>query len=512
MNAYSDARWVGLKFTFEFVGQEAREDAVPSASSGDEASQLSQVIDDNRSLALAFCGLEQNRWGLGHPFSPLPDDITTAQTGWIYSAMSRSDGTFASNPYLEFNFSETHSSIGFTLRFEESTGAHATRFLVRTFDRNGNVISSKQVENHSAIAAVSLLSPDYVRVRFDFQEISRPYAKLRIGEVLFGIVESFDPNTISETSLEYEIDPIAESLPSRECVVRIDNSDQRFNLINPQGVYAYLQQPQSFHVQMGIGETKADIDYVSMGEFYFATASAEDSSLTAEITAYDWFYWLEKGTYKNTSSGEWTLGEAVAAILENAEIECEVVMSEEAAETPLLKITDDVTNREALRLAVQAACCTAFFDRAGRLVILDLTQASPVDELNSDNMTEPPKVTIESAVNTVQLSVHNAAQGTETVYTASHIVRNEMRQVKTVQNNMVHPDMGQTVADWILAWCQGRITYETDERGNPETDLTETVKICDYFGVNRNAIVTKQVYKYDGGLSAESEAIARDTT
>ena len=77
---------------------------------------------------------------------------------------------------------------------------------------------------------------------------------------------------------------------------------------------------------------------------------------------------------------------------------------------------------------------------------------------------------------------------------------------------MVHPDMGQTVAEWILAWCQGRITYETDERGNPETELTETVKVCDYFGVNRNAIVTKQVYKYDGGLSAESEAIARGTT
>ena len=183
-------------------------------------------------------------------------------------------------------------------------------------------------------------------------------------------------------------------------------------------------------------------------------------------------------------------------------------MSEAAAATTLVKVTDEMTNREALRLAVQAACCTAFFNRECQLVILDLEQAAPVDELNSDNMAAPPKVTIESAVNTVQLTVHDTVNNTDTVYTASNIIGDEMVQVKSVSNNMVDASMGQAVADWLLRSCQGRITYTTSERGNPTVLLTDTVKIYDYFKVNRNTVGTRQVFSYDGGLSVESEAIA----
>ena len=71
MNAYPDARWVGMRFTFEFIDQEVREDATPSASPGDEASQLEQVVDDQRSLDPAYEVLEQNCWGFGKPFAPL---------------------------------------------------------------------------------------------------------------------------------------------------------------------------------------------------------------------------------------------------------------------------------------------------------------------------------------------------------------------------------------------------------------------------------------------------------
>ena len=49
MNAYPDTRWVGLRFTFEFVDQEARQDAIP-VSSGEAAS--SHIRDKDCSLSL----------------------------------------------------------------------------------------------------------------------------------------------------------------------------------------------------------------------------------------------------------------------------------------------------------------------------------------------------------------------------------------------------------------------------------------------------------------------------
>ena len=509
MNAYPDTRWVGLRFTFEFVDQEAQLDATPTSSGEAAASHIRDTLDNNTAMTAPYVHLEHNRWGLNRDFKLLPRNHTAKQTGWIGSYLSGADCTFASNPYLEFGFTEPHSSIGFTLHFEHITGQHPTRILTQTFDADGNAVSELEVENHTTHCIINLLSPDYTRVRFTFMETSRPYCRVRLAEILFGIIETFEADDIVSASLEYAVDPVADSLPSRQTIFRIDNSGQRFNLINPNGIYAYLQQPQAFNVALGVGESKDAIDYVSMGEFFFATASAEDASLTAEITAYDWFYWLEKGKFLNTETGTWTLQEAVSAILTNAGIDCDVVMSSAAAATTLVKVTDEMTNREALRLAVQAACCTAFFNREGQLVILDLAQADPVDELNSDNMTTPPKVTIESAVNTVQLTVHDSVNNTDTVYTASNIIDDEMIQVKSVSNNMVDASMGQAVADWLLRSCQGRVTYTTSERGNPSVLLADTVKIYDYFKVNRNTVVTRQVFTYNGGLSAESEAIAR---
>ena len=509
MNAYPDTRWVGLRFTFEFIDQEAQMDAIPSSSGEAGASHINDTLDNTTDHSAPYIYLEHNRWGLNHAFAPIPKNHTAKQTGWIGSYLSGGDCSFATNPYLEFGFTEPHSSIGFTLHFEHSTGNHASKILTQTYDNNGNLVSELEMENHTTHCIINLLSPDYTRVRFTFLETSRPYSRVRVAEVLFGIIETFEADDIVSASLEYAVDPVADSLPSRQTIFRIDNSDQRFNLINPNGIYAYLQQPQAFNVELGVGESKDTIEYVSMGEFFFATASAEDASLTAEITAYDWFYWLEKGKYLNTETGTWTLREAVSAILTNAGITCDVVMSSSAAATTLVKVSDEMTNREALRLAVQAACCTAYFNRKGQLVILDLEKASPVDELDSNNMATPPKVTIESAVNTVQLTVHDAVNSTDTIYIASNIIDDEMVQVKSISNNMVAPSMGQAVANWILRSCQGRVTYTTSERGNPVVLLTDTVKIYDYFKVNRDAVVTRQVFTYDGGLSAESEAISR---
>lgn len=160
MNAYPDSRWVGLKFTFEFLDVEAQEDATPASSAEDELSQIGQTLDGGSDATPPFISLEHNRWGLGQHFVPVPESIEGVTTGWVCSPLSNRVTTFASQPYLEFRFSEPHSSIGFTVVFEESTGEHASKIKVETFNAGGTVVSSKTVDNHSATAAVELPSLD----------------------------------------------------------------------------------------------------------------------------------------------------------------------------------------------------------------------------------------------------------------------------------------------------------------------------------------------------------------
>ena len=91
MNAYPDTRWVGLRFTFEFVDQEARDDAIPSSSAQDPSSQIRQVLDETEKTTAAYANLEHNRWGLSRSFKILPTTISGIQTGWVCSVMSNAD-------------------------------------------------------------------------------------------------------------------------------------------------------------------------------------------------------------------------------------------------------------------------------------------------------------------------------------------------------------------------------------------------------------------------------------
>ncbi len=511
MNPYPDTRWCAMSFRFEFIDQEARGDATPTSSDEYGLSNLTQTVDGITDT-LPYIALDHNRWGLGQDFVPVQGDTSQAELGWIAAPLSLSDGTFTTNPYLQFDFAEPHSSIGFTIHFEDGTGCHATEFQMEIYDELGNCIVSKTIENHRSTCVISALSPDYRRVRFTFLRLSRPLSRLRIAEVLFGIVEEYTPDTILDATLQYEVDPIAEALPTQMATLRMDNSNQRFNLVNPEGVYAYLQQPQAFQISLGIGDGPDNMQYSYMGTFYFATASAQDSGLTAEITAYDWFYWMEYSTYQSAETGTWTLQEAVVELLTTAGISCSIVIDATAASRVLRKVTDKLTHREALRLAVQAACCTAYWNRNGQLVVTPLTYISPVDFLIHDNMESPAKVAIESAVNTVCFTTHDDDSDADVTFTASNVPSGEMVQTKTITNAMVHPDNGQMVAEWVLSFLQNRLTYTTAERGNPAVNLGETVEISDYFGTEHDAIVIKQTYTYQGGLQAESVAMRHGTT
>ena len=60
---------------------------------------------------------------------------------------------------------------------------------------------------------------------------------------------------------------------------------------------------------MGIG-----LEYINMGKFYFAKAEAQDGSMTARITP-DRLYQLDKSICGISTTGTWTVADAVAAVI-----------------------------------------------------------------------------------------------------------------------------------------------------------------------------------------------------
>jgi hypothetical protein len=147
--------------------------------------------------------------------------------------------------------------------------------------------------------------------------------------------------------------------------------------------------------------------------------------------------------------------------------------------------------------------CTCYFNRDGVLVFADLIETEPVDILDHSNLHKPVKVKVTDPVNTVEVIARDEYTGVETVYTASNKEPGETDHILTIRNPLV---ASADVAAWLLAIHQKRVRYGLTERGNPAREIADTVRIFDAYLENRNAIITKEEYLFDGTLKANVEA------
>jgi hypothetical protein len=313
---------------------------------------------------------------------------------------------------------------------------------------------------------------------------------------LFGIVQNFDGDSLQTVHITYGADLISEAFPSRQLSFTFDNHDKKYNLVNPSGMYAYLQEGQDIYTSIVInGES------VNAGAFEFSRADGRDDDIIGQITANDYVLsTLDSSPFTGGSDTTATLQSAVDAVLAGTNITASLATPNY---TVSMAIPPETTKREAIRLLAQAAMCSVWVDRAGVLQIrpLEVKQIAD-DELNADRMPSMGGISVSEPVDSVVLTARNEYAGTEAIYTSG-----TGRRIKTVDNPCVAAANGQAVADWLLAQNNRRVRYDKPNRGNPAVEIGDTLKIYDAYGENRNAVVTTQELTFDGGLSARTKAV-----
>ena len=505
---YRSACRVDLRVVFELVDVDAATTAVPDVSGQAPVSQLGQLTDGTEAMGGKFAALEPDLWALDGSVDILPDDVSGTQTGWWSDMLSGADGAFAVPPTLEFSFPEDVSSIGFTLAFDAAAGQWASRIRVTTYQADGSVLTAATVDNDAPTAVIDLMSDGYRRVAFEFLATSEPFRRARVCEAVFGIVQRFDGRTLSKAELEYALSPTAEALPAAELTVTVDNLARRYNMVNPSGVYRYLQEGQGL-------TAKAVMDgaAVELGTLYFTSSEADDDGLTATITAHDKLYWLDGSTYRGGESGTWPLREAVAAVLADAGAELEVDIPEAIGSRTVGKcVPKDASHREALRLLAQAGRSTCYIRRDGVLAFTEFPWGEPVDERDGDNLTSLAGISVGERINTVELTVRDEYAGTEELVFTAEAPRGagEGPHVKSVTNPCAAE--GQLVADWLLGLYQRRLNYALPGMANPAVELGDTITVHDAFGGRADAVVCGVELDYDGGLLGTTKALGGEFT
>lgn len=500
-NPYTDTRKCGILVTFEMVDVDAAQTAVASTTDECEISKVNQTHNRVENMEKKYAMLEKDYWELDGSFElPQKSYIPHEQTGWWSKEISDNDGTFSNPPKLIFTWSAKQSSVGFTLFFDNEAMQYSSMFQITAYNENNAVINSTIIENNDVKCIVNFPVENYRRIEFEFLKTNRPHRRIRIAEVIFGIIQEFNNKNVVSANIDYGFTPISESLPTSEFTVTIDNSDASWNMANPKGVYSYLQQTQPLDVYLQInGEN------VYMGRYFFATASAEDDSMTAKITAYDKIYWLDSLKFRNGADGKWTFEQAISTVISDSGLGLSYAMPEEIATREVMRsIPKDCSCRDAICSLAVSARCSVFLDRNATLIFFDpLIENPPADILDYDIMESMPKITVGEKINGVELTVKNEYDETETVWSVTDDTTDEIPQIAEYSNST--SSNGNETADWLLNMLKHRLTYKITERGNPAREIGDTVTVYDAYGGKRNAVVTNQSFNFDGGLSCDTE-------
>ncbi len=500
-NAYAETRRISAQTIYELIDVTAADDATVTATSEASISVLEQVTDKIQLMTKRIATCEPDLWQLDGRYQ-LSDD-NNYEVGWWSEALSNGEGVFATPQVLTFTFTENQDSNGFTILFDDKSGNCARDFTIQTFDASDVLLTSITVTNNEdAMIYVELPTDNYRKIVAAFTKTSLPYRRVRVVEFVFGQIQTFGKDDISGIETTFEIDPTMESLPSKALTLTINNADKRYNVLNPAGIYRYLQKGQGILVQLGINE-----EYVNLGRFYFRESKANDNSLTATIYANDMFMTLDKTTCTIGQSGTWTLLEAVTAVV--ADSGQNIVFS---IPTPIgvrmvqKCIPLDTSHREALRLIAQAGQCICFFDRYNTLTFREVDLSSFVDELNDDRMVKRPTITDTGLINKVVVTARNEySESEEVVYISTDKEDDETENALEVSNALA---ASQDVADWLLQMSKLRIEYDITEQGNPARELCDSVKVYDIYGENKNTLTVSERFTFDGALTGTIKTMA----
>lgn len=496
MSIFSDTRYIKPEASFRLVDQTAQPDCTPSCSDEGEYSHIAQTIDDVLVSTKKLLTLEHNLWTLDGSYEAI-DSASGLDTGWISEEISDEEGNI--NTKLIFSFGQQHTSFGLTIQYDEKADSFPTEYTIRSY-RNGAVVATIPVENDGYRAVIQSGLATYDKIEITFEKTSLPCRRVHVTEVLFGIVETFDDNSIISFTINREISSKCDSIPVGEITLKFDNSNNRYDIINPTGAYRYLKYGMPLRLRIGIGESPNELEYYDTGTFYFYKAETEDDGMTAVFTCQDALTYLDRLEYTGTG-GNINLNTLITAI--NNQIEGLTWNNQIGADTFKGPDSGEVrTIREVLRDGCEALRAVCYVDTDETIQLRRIQDGENIFDYTADRVASYPKVSTDSRVTKVIVEY-----GENLSTYAEDREPDEIEQiVKYSPDGVNTASLALLLAEYLLN-DNRKFKYEIEGRGNPEINMLDMVKVYDKYENSHVVIVTAHDLRYDGGLSETIKAV-----
>ncbi|MCX7924125.1 MAG: hypothetical protein N3B21_19270 [Clostridia bacterium] len=384
----------------------AKPDSSPVASNSQAFTDIVSIKDGIRSPEFNMATFEDDFFELDGSFILTPDTVSTSNIlGWWSSAISDSNGDFSVPPTVTITFSQVHSSFGIGLFFDPLGNTFCTDFDITWYNGVTQLDYLLVQENTQIGCNIQRGVSNYNKIVVRFLKTNAPYRYVKLMEMNFGLEEVFDSDSLISASIVEEVDPSNAVLTINKLKFTVLNTDQKFNMANPQGLYAYLQKKQQIVASSGVLLSSGKYEYVQMGTYYLSDWK-NATGITATLEATDAIGLLDKTTYY--SSQFWvnaTISSVIQQILNDAGT-FPVIIDSSASGEVVNGYLPIMSHREALQAVLMACRCTLRINRDGIIHIMKLDYTTPVDTIEYDVIIGTPQIEQKQLISAVSVKEH----------------------------------------------------------------------------------------------------------
>lgn len=485
-----------IQITYHASDDKAQTDAIASSSSQVVFSDVSDITDLDNLPSVKYATGELNLWLLDGSCTLIPSSEPYENAGYV----SFENVSNANRPVVTFSFSKVHQEIipGITIVWSELFNEYATSFKVSAYN-GSSLLQEKQIDDNTSVeSSVDFEITGYNSIVIEILSWCIPNRRARIEQVEFGQRVRFSKEDLLSYSHESKRDPISGQLSKDSISFSINNSDQKWNPINPGGLYQYLYERQAVFVKYGM-DLDGETEWINGGKFYLSNWNTPSNGITASFEARDALVFLSDSPYTGRKSG--TLYEMCYDALELLDVTGISYFINESLKNysaDFSSANSSYKNSDVLQLAANAAGMALYQTRDGQIRI-DWVPFSPEDknsiyEITEMNNFEYPEISFSNKLKNISYSVNNASKTYPAGATGDGVTQSISNALLS-DSIIAQPKNALTESYKVLS---NRRTATLSYRASPHNDALDFVKLNHQFGYSSNLLITDVKYTFNG--------------
>lgn len=445
-----------------------------------------------------YATLERNLWVLDGTRSILPGDGSSENPGY---ASPQTVGSL----YMHTCCTGTTAIPGITITWSSEYDEYPTEYIVQAWLNEMPVGETVVVQNNTSnVSVVDLELTEYDKVNIYADKWCLPDHRVRIDNVIFGHVMTFDKRDIISYTHEQSGDLNSGELPKNAITFSLDNSDGKWDPINPKGLSRYLCERQKVTTRYGMN-VNGTVEWIPGGVFYLSEWRAPSNGLEASFVAGDVFEFLRNKPYVGVVENplRWHLETAFGLFGTVYHLD------EGRFGRPPIPVLWGVSSAESnaaevVQMCANAARCVIWVDRNGEPHVAPLNKTQSGYVIGSALSYTHPEITLTKPLKTVTVRFGGEQTAVVTVGATG--------EDQTLDNPMIYDYSGTEnetqpveVAQWIADTLKSRTIVDGEFRADPRLDLYDIVTVEGKYGDISPVAITNITYTYTGCFRATYE-------